>query len=432
MPFVPDEEWILIQQKLVRIDELEKKNAELEARLARYENSNTPPSLSNVKLHPIGGNKKPGRPKGHDGVGRKTPSDIDQRKSVELKVCPHCGGKVKKKGKRKRTTTDIQPGKTINTEWDIQRSYCENCKKIVEPVLTAALPNSRFGLTLALYITFLSVLGITLGKIRVILLHDYGLWVSKAMLANTIEQLAQYLGSDYEKLRQQLLQESDVFADETSHPIHGKNGWLWTFIGKAVAYLTVEKSRGQKVVKKVLSGYNGILHSDFWSAYNILKCDKQKCLAHLKRHLRFVKEKKVGKELKWYAVRLLNLLRYAANENKHTPEFRAFCEKRLHAIIDNEYADKDCRRLNKTLRRHASEIFLFAEKQTETTNNAAERSLRPCVIKRKNTYGSYSIEGAQAHAVLASFYQTSQLQHQKYETFVNKLVKNQLQNRTQN
>jgi len=429
MPFVSDEEWSSIQAE---IEVLKKKNAELEARLARYENPNTPSSMSNVKFHLIGGNKKPGRPKGHEGTGRKKPEDIDQRKSLALKVCPHCGGKIKKKGKRKRYTTDIQPGKASNTEWDIQRSYCSKCHKIVEPIVATALPNSRFGLTLALYITFLSVLGITLSKIRVILLHDYGLQVSKAMLANTIEQLANYLGSDYEKLRQQLLKESDVFADETSHPIHGKNGWLWTFIGKTVAYLTVEKSRGQKVVKKVLSSYNGILHSDFWSAYNILKCDKQKCLAHLKRHLHFVKEKKVGKELKWYAVRLLNLLRYAANENKHTPEFRAFCEKRLHTIINKEYADKDCCRLNKTLRRHSREIFLFTEKETETTNNKAERSIRPWVIKRKNTYGSYSIEGAKAHAVMASFYQTSQLQGLEYEPFIKGLIQNSLLDGTRN
>jgi ssDNA-binding Zn-finger/Zn-ribbon topoisomerase 1 len=435
MPFVPDNEWVLIQEKLGRVDGLEKRVAELEARLAQYENSNTPPSLSSVKLHSIGGNKKkgkPGRSVGHEGAGRKTPEQLDQKKLLKLKICPDCGRKVKKKkGKRKRIVTDIQPGKAVNTELDIERGYCEHCKKIVEPVVAEALPNSRFGLTLALYITFLSVLGITLGKIRSILLHDYNLVISKGAIGNIIEQVAEYLGSDYEKLRLQLLQEKDIFGDETSHPINGKNAWLWTFIGKTVAYLTVQKSRGQKVVKKVLNGYNGILHSDFWSAYNVLKCEKQKCLARLRRHLHFVKNKKISKELKWYATRLLNLLRYAVNENKQTPAFRSFCEKRLHAVIDKEYADKDCRRINKTLRRHANEIFLFAEKKTETTNNHAERSIRPWVIKRKNTYGSYSIEGAQAHAIMASFYQTSQLQRLEYEPYVKELIQNQLQNRTE-
>jgi thiol-disulfide isomerase/thioredoxin len=414
-----------------RVAELEKRNAELDARLARYENAHTPPSLSGVHMSRVGGNK-PGREKGHEGAGRKKPDDIDQKKSLVLKFCPHCGKKVKKHGKRKRFITDILPGKAINTEWDIQRSYCGHCHKIVEPIVTTALPNSRFGLNLALYITFLSVLGITLSKIRTILLHDFAVAMSKGTIANTIEQLAEFLGGDYEKLRLQLLNEKDVFADETSDPIHGKNGWLWTFIGKTVAYLKVDRSRGQKVVEKTLNGYTGILHSDFWSAYNVLNCDKQKCLAHLSRELHYLREKKKSKELKTYCSKLLQLLLYAKENNHHTAKYREFCEKRLHAVIDSEYADKDCQRLNKRLRRHANEIFLFAEKETETTNNHAERSLRPMVIKRKNTYGSYSIEGAQAHAVMASFYQTSQLQHQNYEGFVGELLQNHLQNKTEN
>jgi len=420
-------------EKLARlVDEQAKRIIELEVRLARYENANVPPSISGVHLGLIGGNKsRPGRKKGHEGVGRKTPAVIHNRKSLKLKVCPHCGGKLKRKNVRKRVVTDINPGQAVNTEYEIQRSFCENCHKMVEPIVVDALPNSRFGLNLRLYITFLSVLGITLSKIKTILEHDYTLRISKGAIANIIEQVAEYLGEDYEKLRLQLLQEQDVFADETSQPVFGKKHWLWAFIGKTVAYLRADKSRGQKVVEKTLKGYNGILHSDFWSAYNKLKCGKQKCLAHLTRELRHLRERTKSKELKVYCSKLLRLLRYAKDNNQHTAQFRTFCEKRLHAIIDIEYTDKDCQRLNKRLRRHASELFTFTEHETEVTNNAAERSLRPCVIKRKNTYGSHSLEGAQAHAVMASFYQTSQLQGIKYEPYIKEIIENQLQNKTQ-
>ncbi len=428
MPFVSDEEWTSIQAEL---GALKKRNAELEARLARYENANTPPSMSGVHLGSISGNKS-GRQKGHEGIGRKTPKDIDESKSLKLKACPHCGGKIrKKKGKRKRTITDIKPGQTINTEYEIERGYCDTCNKIVEPIVVTALPKARFGLNLTLYITFLSMLGITLDKIRTIILHDYLLSISKGTIANTIEQLANYLGKDYEKLRLQMLKQKDLFADETSHPVHGKNHWLWTFIGKTVAYLVVDKSRGQKVVEKNIKGYKGILHSDFWSAYNALDCDKQKCLAHLTRELHYLRKKKKSQELKKYCSKLLRLLHYAKDNNSHTTKFREFCQQRLHTIIDSDYSDKDCQRLNKRLRRHANEIFTFTELETETTNNHAERSLRPCVIKRKNTYGSYSIEGAQAHAVMASFYQTSKLQEIEYESYIKELIQNQLQNSTQ-
>src|SRR3989344_3185855 len=191
-----------------RVPELEKRVAELEARLARYENAHTPSSMSGVHVSHIGGNK-PGRQKGHEGSGRKTPEVIHKRKRIELKSCPHCGAKVKPKGSRQRVVTDIAPGRAINTEYKVERSFCDHCHKLVEPVVATALPNSRFGLSLVLYITFLSVLGITLGKIRTILLHDYALVISKGTIANTIEQLASYLGEDYEKLHIELLEQKN-------------------------------------------------------------------------------------------------------------------------------------------------------------------------------------------------------------------------------
>lgn len=431
MPFVPDDEWNALKAEN---EQLKGRVAELEARLARYENPNTPPSLSNVKLHLIGGTKKkgkPGRPVGHEGVGRKTPEQIDQKKLLKLKVCPDCGRKVKKKGKRKRTTTDIQTGKTINTEWEIERGYCSHCEKIVEPVVVAALPNSRFGLTLALYITFLSVLGLTLSKIKTILAHDYNLSISKGTLANLIEQIADYLGPDYERLRLQLLQEKNINGDETSHPIHGRKHWLWTFIGKTVAYLTVKKSRGQKVVEKTLKGYNGILTSDFWSGYNSLSCKKSKCIAHIKREIKFVRKKNKNPQAQKYCRELRKLFNSSLREKKHASELKAKYEIKLCRVIDQDYTDKDCLRLNKRFRKYLSEIFVFLEEEIDPTNNRAERSVRPWVIKRKNTNGSHSIEGAQAHAIMTSFHQTSQLQHQPFESFVGELLQNRLQNRTE-
>lgn len=427
MPFVPDDEWEAI---LTKQASLEKRVAELEALLRKFDNAHTPSSIQGFHANNSGENKshgKPGRKDGHEGMSRKIPQDIHERRLLKLKVCPCCEQKVKlRKNSRKRVVTTIVPGTVKNTEYELQRAYCENCDKLVEPVVPNALPNTPFGLELALYVAFLSMLGITLSKIRTILQHDYSLTLSKGAIANMLEKTASFLGVDYEKLREELLKQSNIFGDETSHPIHGKNGWLWTFISEKIAYLTVQKSRGQKVANKILKGYAGILHSDFWSAYNKLKCDKQKCLAHLFRELKHLRKKSRSKELKKYCSELLRLLDYARKENRHSSKFREFCEQRLQTILDRKYSDKDCLRLNKRLQRHSKEIFLFAEKETEITNNRAERSLRPMVIKRKNTYGSYSLEGAQAHAVLASFYQTSQLQNQNFEDYMKGLIQDRL------
>mgnify|MGYP001592498429 FL=1 len=422
-----DEEWVVLKAENKA---LKKQVTELEARLNQYENAHTPSSLQGVHLGKIGGNKsrgKPGRKDGHEGVGRKSPQEIHQTVSLKLKVCPCCGGKVKQRQSlRERIITGIQKGFAFNAKYFLQRAWCNNCKKLVEPVVTTALPNTPFSLELALYVCFLSMLGITLSKIRTILLHDYALTLSKGTIANMLEKTADFLGEDYEKLRLKLLKQKNINADETSHPIHGKKRWLWAFIGETIAYLTVQRSRGQKVVEKILKKYDGILTSDCWSAYNKLKCKKQKCMAHLKRDMKFLKKKNKSKEAQTYSNEMKRLFNAALREKTLSAELKAKYENKLCKIIDKSYTDKDCLRFNKRFRRHLHEIFTFLEEDIEPTNNKAERSIRPWVIKRKNTYGSYSIEGAQAHAVLASFYQTSQLQKLEFEKYRDELIQNKL------
>jgi len=43
-----------------------------------------------------------------------------------------------------------------------------------------------------------------------------------------------------------------LHADETGWRVKGKNWWLWVFGTQDTAYFTIDKSRGSKVVRRVL------------------------------------------------------------------------------------------------------------------------------------------------------------------------------------
>ncbi|MHA1682374.1 MAG: IS66 family transposase [Promethearchaeota archaeon] len=55
--------------------------------------------------------------------------------------------------------------------------------------------------------------------------------------------------------------------------------------GHVVLFLQ-DASRGHQVIKEIFEDYKGILLSDFWTAYNKLDVEQQKCLAHLVKDLR--------------------------------------------------------------------------------------------------------------------------------------------------
>lgn len=70
----------------------ELKIADLEARLAQYENAHTPPSLRRGRnpKKDMSNKGKPGQKVGHEGVTRP-PATPDSQAEVALDRCPDCG-----------------------------------------------------------------------------------------------------------------------------------------------------------------------------------------------------------------------------------------------------------------------------------------------------------------------------------------------------
>ena len=81
--------------------------------------------------------------------------------------------------------------------------------------------------------------------------------------------------------------------------------------------------------------------------------------------------------------------------------------KRLAERIDTDWHDGHAKRLIKRLRRHQDDLFTFLDQAgVPFDNNHAERSIRPAVILRKNSYGNRSEQGADCQAVLMSVFRT--------------------------
>jgi len=97
--------------------------------------------------------------------------------------------------------------------------------------------------------------------------------------------------------------------------------------------------------------------------------------------------------------------------------------KRLAEMIDGPWKDAHAQRLIKRLRRHQHELFTFLDQQgVPFDNNHAERSIRPAVIIRKNSYGNRSQRGADCQAVLMSVFRTlKQRGHDPVRTVVNSI-----------
>src|SRR3989344_6203791 len=150
-----------LSKALQRIEELElfeKENKILKKRIEELESlvkEKSKPSFVKEDIRSY--HHKTGQKEGHEGVSREIPEKIDEVKKWDMKDCPDCGTKLSRiQRKRRRYTKDIEV-KTVNTENIICGRYCKNCDKIVEPRVTDALPNARFGLKLMLFVLALKL-----------------------------------------------------------------------------------------------------------------------------------------------------------------------------------------------------------------------------------------------------------------------------------
>lgn len=255
-------------------------------------------------------------------------------------------------------------------------------------------------------------------QIRTVLQKMAGLWVSAGGLVKQLKRIARWLRGEYEQLMLRMRASGVIHADETSWRIDGKNAWAWVFTQPLLTLFVVDDSRGGKVVGDALGvAFGGKLVCDFYSAYDGLDCDKQRCLTHLLREVKELGGKDESFAADPWAVKLK---RWCKDAIAHKKKWKALAdpqyergasrvEDRLDQLVKLNPIHAEAKRLHKRVKKYRPELTRFLwDEQLEPTNNPAERALRPLVVARKVCGGSRSAAGADAWAKLSSILATQE------------------------
>ena len=364
--------------------------------------------------------KSPGAKLGHEGSRRAIPQRIDHRKSHRATQCPDCGSQLKQCSEtRVRYTEDIPETRPEVTEHTIHRDWCPQCNKKVESPVTDALPGSSLGLrVLVLSVWLHFALGNTLSQIVEVFNFHLQMKITSGGLIQMWYRLQELLFEWYQQIQIEAMQSAVLHGDETGWRVDGKTNWLWCFSNSASTFYMIDRSRGSPALLKFFTTeFEGTLVTDFWGAYNAVACaDRQMCLVHLLRELETtVKYKQPSDGWSDFEKKLRRILGDSIRLWKKRDEIdhgtlirrRERLDERLAELIDTEWNDKHADRLIKRLRRHQNDLFTFLYKDGEPfDNNHAERSIRPAVILRKNSYGNRSEQGSDCQATLMSIFRT--------------------------
>jgi transposase len=442
------------QQRINRLEErverLEAENDQLRKRLAAIaapldtQTRSVPAFVkANVPKKP---KKRPGRKPGHEPAHRPMPEKIDSHIEVPIPhdatgaaSCPHCNTQLNDVKQHERIVEDIIPSKAVVKCYHTTSGYCPCCRKRMESRApeqppAADVPHGQVGLNALAMAGLLRIeYRLPYELISQLMADLPGITISKGALAKQIARLGKWLEGEYEQIRRFLQLAPAVNMDETSWRVDGKNRWLWALLDKLHTLYHVDKSRGSKVVAKLLGEvFGGTLITDFYSAYGRIDCQKQKCLVHLLRELRDTAAKSPAfarssfhRRLKRLVKELLLLRKSKAEMKLDAYQIRGRrLEERLKELAAGKWEEAHAKRLAKRLRKHEKELTLFLWEDVDATNNAAERALRPAVVMRKITGGSRSERGAKATSVLMSVMRTARQQDRPIYQTIQQLVIN--------
>ena len=303
------------------------------------------------------GKKKPGRKKGHESERREVPLKVDEEIFLRIEYCPECGEKLpESEVTRERYIEDIPKVEPVIKRYIIHRSYCKRCNKIMEPVVTSALPKSNIGVNLmALTAWFHYGLGITINHIIEVLNYHLHFKLSHGGPVQIWKRMRNIFISWYEEIATEGRQSSYLHADETGWRVNGQTHWLWCFTNKELTYYMIDRSRGSPALCRFFKDvFRGVLITDFWRAYKKVSSFHQTCYAHLFREIDKVTEKNKSEEWINFRKKLIRWMRDAMrlDKNEDMPaETKDARKQRLHMrlteFISDKFADKDCLRIQK-------------------------------------------------------------------------------------
>ncbi len=357
---------------------------------------------------------------GHPGTSRPRPDTIDHHRTHQLPACPHCGGKLTRTGrKRTRIVEDIPDDLSPDvTEHTIHRDWCPCCKKQVEPAVPDALPGCTLGnrtVTLSAWLHY--GLGVTTRQIVDVFNGHLRLSITDGGLTQMWHRLACVFGPWYEAIHRHCLDAGVLHADETGWRVEGQTWWLWCFATTDATFYLIDESRGHAALDQFfVEEFDGVLVSDFWAAYDAVGRTKQKCWPHLLRELKEVDDgSEGGGDWPAFAKRLRRVYGDAirlelTRGDRPTEEYDrklSLLHGRLCELALGDWANAHARRLAKRLDKYGAELLTFVEFEgVPSSNNHAEREVRPAVLMRKASYGSQSEAGAETRGVLMSVLRT--------------------------
>lgn len=255
----------------------------------------------------------------------------------------------------------------------------------------------------------------------------FGFSFGYSILKHVKPRMADKYKATYEKLKQKLKQGQLIHGDETKVKLKSESGYVWAFANMEEVIYAYTPTREGTILDDLLNGFQGVLVSDLYSAYDSPQCQQQKCFIHLIRDINDdIFHNPFDEELKQLAQKLVAVLRPIIDTidrfglkrhylNKHKVSVEGYFKYLLIQDYRSELAGKYQKRMLK----YKDKLFVFLDHDgVPWNNNNAENAIKFFASRRRMMGASYTKNTIHDHLIFLSILQTCKRKNLNFLQFL--------------
>lgn len=352
---------------------------------------------------------------------------VNKRIRIEAAKCPTCKGTDLIRDGLKQLTTPktrlklvldlvVTPAGTKRriTECKSPVHHCRSCGYTFVPDRYVRL--DKHGHSLKSWVVYQHIAhGMGFLRIADMLKEFFTLSISDMELHTVKSLMAEYYRATYRKMLSKLLAGNLLHVDETQVTLKVGKGYVWVFTNLEEVVFIFKPTREGAFVQEMLKDFHGVLVSDFYAAYDSIKCPQQKCLIHLMRDMnQDLLNNPYDQELQSVTQPFGTLLRAVVDTvdkhglkrrylKKHDRDVAAYFKQMSSLSLRSEAADA----LRNRLMKNRDKLFTFVQHDgIPWNNNNAENAIKRFAYYREGTVGTMKETGLTDYLVLLSIFQS--------------------------
>jgi predicted RecB family nuclease len=352
--------------------------------------------------------------------------------------CPNCRSNlVYRHGKRSKFVIDLRfmryGIKRWVTRYVAQQYRCPSCRNTFYPP-DRRWTAKKYGPNLIAYTIYQSIeLRLPQSRVAAGVNKLFGLHIRRGTINRFKDDMAKNYRSAYEELLRRLCQGPLLHVDETSVSVMGKDGYVWVLTSmEDVAYFYTPTREGI-TIQTMLKEFAGVLVSDFFAAYEAIKCPQQKCLIHFIRDLNDEllnhpydgSLKRLVREFACLMKTIVETVDRHGLKKRFLRKHKTSVDRFYRHLASGADASEAARKFVDRLQKNRSSMFTFLDfDDVPWNNNNAEHAVKAFVSLRRVIEGPTTEKGIGEFLVLLSLCETCRYRKLDFLDFLRSGLKN--------